>query len=69
MPTNMWSELYRIFWQPEIPYLIGIIVLITVVLMYFRRDERNSYRDTLFLFMLGLAGQRASNTAPSPRET
>ena len=60
MQTDMWSEMYRVFWQPEIPYLIGSIVLITVVLMYFRKEERNSFRDTLFLFLFGLAGQAVS---------
>jgi small-conductance mechanosensitive channel/CRP-like cAMP-binding protein len=60
MPTDTWGEMYQIFWQPEIPYLIGAIVLITVVLMYFRRETRSSYRDTLFLFLFGLAGQAGS---------
>lgn len=60
MPTDVWGEMYRIFWQPEIPYLIGTIVLITALLMYFRPDTRSSYRDTLFLFLLGLTGQAGS---------
>ncbi len=60
MQTDIWGEMYRLFWQPEIPYLIGAIVLVTALLMYFRRDTRSSYRDTLFLFLFGLAGQAAS---------
>lgn len=60
MPTDIWGEIYRIFWQPEIPYLIGAIVLVTALLMYFRPETRNSYRDTLFLFLFGLAGQAGS---------
>jgi small-conductance mechanosensitive channel/CRP-like cAMP-binding protein len=58
MPTNnIWDQMYQIFWQPEIPYLIGAMVLITALLMYFRKETRGSYRDTLFLFLFGLAGQ------------
>jgi len=60
MPIDIWDEMYRIFWQPEIPYLIGAIVLVTALLMYFRPETRNSYRDTLFLFLFGLAGQAGS---------
>jgi small-conductance mechanosensitive channel/CRP-like cAMP-binding protein len=60
MQNNLWGEMYRIFWQPEIPYLVGAMVLLTVVLMYFRRENRETFRDTLFIFLFGLAGQAGS---------
>lgn len=52
--------MYQIFWQPEIPYLIGAMVLITALLTYSRKETSSSYRDTLFLFLFGLAGQALS---------
>jgi small-conductance mechanosensitive channel/CRP-like cAMP-binding protein len=45
------------FWDSEVPYLTILALLITGTLLRVRRSERAVYLNTLWLFMLGLAGQ------------
>lgn len=68
--VSLWGDIYRAFWVPETMYLFGGMVALTVVLMLLRRAERNTYRDTLFLFFIGFLGQVASavmNVLDHPR--
>lgn len=59
MQSDFWGSIERIFWQPETPYLIGGMLLMTGLLVYLRREDRSTYRNTLFIFLVGLAGQLA----------
>jgi small-conductance mechanosensitive channel/CRP-like cAMP-binding protein len=45
------------FWDSEVPYLTVLALLITGTLLRVRRAERTIYLNTLWFFMLGLAGQ------------
>lgn len=45
------------FWDSEVPYLTILALLITGTLLRVRPAERTTYLNTLWLFMLGLAGQ------------
>lgn len=45
------------FWDSEVPYLTVLALLITGTLLRVRPAERTTYLNTLWLFMLGLAGQ------------
>jgi small-conductance mechanosensitive channel/CRP-like cAMP-binding protein len=45
------------FWDSEVPYLTVLALAITVTLMRVRRAERAVYLNTLWLFVLGIAGQ------------
>lgn len=54
------NEALRQFWRPETPWLIGTAVALVLLLSRFRPLERASYRNTLVLFVFGMAGQFAS---------
>ena len=54
------SETLREFWRPEMPYLIGVAVVLTLLLSRFRPQEKASYRNTLVLFVFGILGELAS---------
>jgi small-conductance mechanosensitive channel/CRP-like cAMP-binding protein len=45
------------FWDSEVPYLVVLALLITGTLLRVRRAERGIYLNTLWFFMLGIAGQ------------
>ena len=45
------------FWDSEVPYLTVLALAITATLLHVRRSERTTYLNTLWLFMLGAAGQ------------
>jgi small-conductance mechanosensitive channel/CRP-like cAMP-binding protein len=47
------------FWSTELPYVILIALGLTVALLRARPGERSSYLNTLWLFLLGIAGQAA----------
>lgn len=57
---EMIGEMFRQFLRPETPYLVGIALLLLVLLTRFRPTEKESYRNTVWLFAAGLAGQFAS---------
>src|SRR2546423_21631 len=45
------------FWNSEVPYQGVLALAITVLLLRFRPQERSLYLNTLWLFMLGIAGE------------
>jgi small-conductance mechanosensitive channel/CRP-like cAMP-binding protein len=45
------------FWDSEVPYLAVLALVVTGTLLRVRPAERSVYLNTLWLFMLGLAGQ------------
>jgi small-conductance mechanosensitive channel/CRP-like cAMP-binding protein len=47
------------FWGSELPYVIVVALVLTVLLLRFRPVDRVSYLNTLWLFVLGIAGQAA----------
>ena len=47
------------FWSSELPYVIVIALVLTVVLLRARPGDRSSYLNTLWLFLLGILGQVA----------
>lgn len=57
------NETLRQFWRPEMPYLIGVAVVLFVLLSRFRPMERATYRNTLSFFFFGMAGELASALA------
>jgi small-conductance mechanosensitive channel len=47
------------FWGSELPYVIVIALVLTVVLLRARPGDRSSYMNTLWLFLFGILGQAA----------
>ena len=47
------------FWSSELPYVIVIALVLTVVLLRARPGDRSSYQNTLWLFLFGILGQAA----------
>jgi len=47
------------FWGSELPYVIVIALVLTVLLLRARPGERSSYQNTLWLFLIGIFGQAA----------
>jgi small-conductance mechanosensitive channel/CRP-like cAMP-binding protein len=47
------------FWSSELPYVIVITLALTALLLRTRPFERSVYLNTLWLFVLGIAGQAA----------
>lgn len=45
------------FWGSELPYVIVIALVLTVLLLRTRPGERSSYQNTLWLFLFGMLGQ------------
>lgn len=45
------------FWGSELPYVIVIALVLTVLLLRTRPGERSSYQNTLWLFLFGILGQ------------
>lgn len=45
------------FWDSEVPYLTVLALVLTGVLLHARPAERSVYLNTLWLFVLGVAGQ------------
>ena len=60
MQNDFWDVLQQIFWHPETAYRIGGMLLLTGLLMYFRNDQRSTYRATMFIFLFGICGQIVS---------
>jgi small-conductance mechanosensitive channel len=56
-------ETFRLFWQPETPYLAVLALALTLALATLRPAERGSYLNTFLLFVAGLAGQLAGAAA------
>ncbi|MBS0337457.1 MAG: mechanosensitive ion channel family protein [Proteobacteria bacterium] len=56
----MMNETLRELWRPETPYLIGTALVLVLLLARFRPEERGSYLNTLWLFVLGMAGRFGS---------
>ncbi len=56
----MMNETLREFWRPETPYLIGSALLLVALLARFRPEERTSYLNTFWLFVIGMAGKFTS---------
>jgi small-conductance mechanosensitive channel len=56
-------ETFRLFWQPETPYLAVLALALTLALATLRPAERGSYLNTFLLFAAGLAGQLAGAAA------
>jgi small-conductance mechanosensitive channel len=48
------------FWSSELPYVIVIALVLTVLLLRARPGERSSYQNTLWLFLFGILGQAAA---------
>jgi len=48
------------FWGSELPYVIVIALVLTVLLLRARPGERSSYQNTLWLFLFGVVGQAAA---------
>ncbi|HJS36740.1 MAG TPA: mechanosensitive ion channel family protein [Burkholderiales bacterium] len=48
------------FWSSELPYVIVVTLVLTALLLRARPFERSVYLNTLWLFVLGIAGQAAS---------
>jgi small-conductance mechanosensitive channel/CRP-like cAMP-binding protein len=46
-------------WGSELPYVVVIALVLTVALLRARPGERATYLNTLWLFLLGIAGQAA----------
>lgn len=42
----LWGEISRMFLQQETLYLLGGMVVLTIILMFLRGAERTTYRDT-----------------------
>lgn len=51
------------FWSSELPYVIVIALVLTVLLLRARPGERSSFQNTLWLFLLGILGQAAGLAA------
>lgn len=47
-------------WQPETPYLAGAALVLAALLYHVRPEDRDTFRNTLVFFALGLVGQAAS---------
>jgi len=47
------------FWSSELPYVIVIALVLTVLLLRARPGDRSSYQNTLWLFLIGIVGQAA----------
>ena len=47
------------FWGSELPYVIVIALVLTVLLLRARPGDRSSYQNTLWLFLIGIVGQAA----------
>jgi small-conductance mechanosensitive channel/CRP-like cAMP-binding protein len=47
-------------WGSELPYVVVIALVLTVALLRARPGERSTYLNTLWLFLLGMAGQAAA---------
>jgi small-conductance mechanosensitive channel len=47
------------FWSSELPYVIVIALVLTGLLLRARAGERSTYLNTLWLFLLGMAGLAA----------
>jgi len=45
------------FWSSELPYVIVIALVLTVLLLRTRPAERSTFLNTLWLFLLGILGQ------------
>ena len=60
MQNDFWDVLQQIFWHPATAYRIGGMLLLTGLLMYFRSDQRSTYRATVFIFLFGICGQIVS---------
>ncbi len=45
------------FWSSELPYVVVVALVLTALLLRARPVERSSYLNTLWLFVLGVAGQ------------
>ena len=54
------NETLRELWRPETPYVIGAMLVLVVLLARLRPEERESYFNTLWLFVLGMAGRFGS---------
>ncbi len=48
------------FWGSELPYVIVIALVLTVLLLRARPAERSSFQNTLWLFLFGIVGQAAA---------
>jgi len=51
------------FWGSELPYVIVIALVLTGAMLRTRPGERSTYLNTLWLFLLGIAGQAAGAAA------
>ena len=51
MPTRLWSS--------ELPYVLVVALVLTALLLRTRPADRSSILNTLWLFVLGVAGQAA----------
>lgn len=51
------------FWSSELPYVIVIALLLTGFLLRARSGERGAYLNTLWLFLIGIAGVAAGTGA------
>jgi small-conductance mechanosensitive channel len=54
------NETLRALWRPELPYVIGTVVVLVLLLARLRPDERGSYLNTFWLFVIGMAGRFGS---------
>jgi small-conductance mechanosensitive channel len=54
------NETLTRFWRPETPYVLGLVLVLMFLLTRFRPEERGAYRNTVILFVFGMAGQFAS---------
>jgi CRP-like cAMP-binding protein/small-conductance mechanosensitive channel len=57
---SFWDKMIGFFWGEEHLPLLIMVVCIAVLLLHFRREERASLVNTLFFFLICLAGQFVS---------
>ena len=55
--TTFWNSVTGYFWQEEIPYVLGMVLLLGLLLFRFRSEDRRHLYNTLGFFLIALVGQ------------
>lgn len=55
--TTFWSALTGYFWREEVPYVLGMVALLGLVLFRFRPEDRRHLYHTLGFYLIAFAGQ------------